>query len=111
MCPSSKRADALQAMTLVETVAALATLGFFGFVFSAFTEAGKAYLTFYCNAVSLALRPWTVSYEGHADRLVQAVAVLAVGVLCLSSFPPAGSEVVEDSDVAVDDTEEANVGT
>jgi hypothetical protein len=51
MCSSAERADALQAMTLVENVAMLLTLGLFGFVFSAFSAIGKAYLTFYCNAV------------------------------------------------------------
>lgn len=58
MCPSSRRADALQAMTLVENVAMLSTLGVFGFVFAAFSDIGKAYLTFFCNAVSkLSLYP------------------------------------------------------
>lgn len=57
MSPSSKRADALQAMTLVENVAMLSTLGVFGFVFSAFSDVGEAHLTFYCNAVSLHRRP------------------------------------------------------
>lgn len=52
MCPSSQRADALNAITLVENVARLATTGFFGFVFASLADIGKAYMTFYCNAVS-----------------------------------------------------------
>jgi hypothetical protein len=53
MIPASQRTDALSAITLVENIARLATLGLFGFIFSAFAEVGKAYLTFFCNAVSL----------------------------------------------------------
>lgn len=53
MCSPSQRSDALQAMTLVENVAMLSTLGVFGYIFSAFSDIGKAYLTFYCNAVRL----------------------------------------------------------
>lgn len=52
MCTDSQRADALNAVTLVENVARLATQGLFGFVFAAFAQAGHAYLTFFCNAVS-----------------------------------------------------------
>lgn len=52
MCADSRRADALNAVTLVENVARLATQGLFGFAFAAFAEAGRAYLTFFCNAVS-----------------------------------------------------------
>ncbi|KAK6397853.1 hypothetical protein LTR65_005101 [Meristemomyces frigidus] len=78
MCPSSRRTDALQAMTLVESVAMLSTMGLFGFIFSAFSEVGKAYLTFYCNA---------------------AVALAAVCVLLLSRFPPAGSSMDISEDV------------
>jgi hypothetical protein len=55
MCLPSERAEALQAMTLVENVAMLSTLGLFGFIFSSFSIIGKAYLTFYCNAVRLDL--------------------------------------------------------
>lgn len=51
MTPNSKRMAALQGMTLVENIAMLSTLGFFGFVYSAFSNYGKPYLTFYCNAV------------------------------------------------------------
>ena len=52
MCSPSQRADALNALTLVENIGRLATQGFFGFVFAALAEAGKPHLTFYCNAVS-----------------------------------------------------------
>lgn len=51
MCPSSQRTDALNAITLVENIARLATLGLFGFIFSALAEIGQAQLTFYCNGV------------------------------------------------------------
>ncbi|KAJ9139219.1 Major facilitator superfamily transporter [Pleurostoma richardsiae] len=75
MCPSSQRADALNAITLVENIARLATLGLFGFVFSALAEVGKAYLTFFCNA---------------------AIAVVGMAVLCFSHFPPDESVLVEE---------------
>lgn len=78
MCPSSQRADALNAITLVENVARLATQGLFGFIFSALAETGNSYLTFFCNA---------------------AVAVIGMAVLLFSHFPPAGSTLVEDSEV------------
>jgi hypothetical protein len=52
MCPSSQRADALNAVTLIENIARLATQGLFGFIFSALARSGNAYLTFFCNAVS-----------------------------------------------------------
>lgn len=52
MCPDSQRADALNAVTLIENVARLTTQGLFGFVFASLAEAGKAYATFFCNAVS-----------------------------------------------------------
>lgn len=51
MCPDSQRADALNAVTLVENVARLATQGLFGFIFASLAEVGKAYATFFCNAV------------------------------------------------------------
>ena len=51
MCPASRRADALNALTLVENIARLATQGLFGFVFAALAQIGKAQLTFFCNAV------------------------------------------------------------
>lgn len=52
MCPESHRADALNAVTLVENIARLSTQGLFGFVFSSLAGVGKAYATFFCNAVS-----------------------------------------------------------
>ena len=51
MCSDSQRADALNAVTLVENIARLATQGCFGFVFASLADAGKAYATFFCNAV------------------------------------------------------------
>lgn len=51
MCPASERADALNLVTLVENVSRLATQGLFGFIFAVLAGAGKAYLTFFCNAV------------------------------------------------------------
>lgn len=84
MCPSSQRADALNAITLVENVARLATQGLFGFIFSVLAETGNSYLTFFCNA---------------------AVAVIGMGVLLFSHFPPPGSVLVEESEVGVEDAE------
>lgn len=52
MCPDSQRADALNAVTLVENIARLATQGLFGFIFASLAQVGKAYATFFCNAVS-----------------------------------------------------------
>lgn len=52
MCSESQRADALNAVTLVENIARLSTQGLFGFVFSSLAGVGKAYITFFCNAVS-----------------------------------------------------------
>ncbi|CAN8099829.1 unnamed protein product [Discula destructiva] len=75
MCPNSQRTDALNAVTLVENIARLATQGLFGFVFSALAQIGKAYLTFYVNA---------------------AVAIVGMAVLYLSHFPPLDSAMVED---------------
>ncbi|KAI1147693.1 major facilitator superfamily transporter [Nemania diffusa] len=75
MVPSNRKADALQAMTLVEYSATLTTMGVFGFIFSSFADIGKSYLTFYCNA---------------------AVAIVGVLILLLSKFPPAGSEMITD---------------
>ncbi|RFU79640.1 hypothetical protein TARUN_2581 [Trichoderma arundinaceum] len=42
MCPESHRADALNAVTLVENIARLTTQGLFGFVFSSLSGVGKA---------------------------------------------------------------------
>ena len=75
MCPQSQRTDALNAITLVENIARLATLGLFGFVFSALAAVGRSHLTFYCNG---------------------AVAIVAMLVLMLSHFPPLDSELVDD---------------
>ncbi|KAI9897646.1 hypothetical protein N3K66_007502 [Trichothecium roseum] len=74
MCPDSQRADALNAVTLVENIARLTTQGLFGFVFASLANVGKAYATFFCNA---------------------AIAVVGMGVLLLSHFPPDGSILVE----------------
>ncbi|EEU38766.1 uncharacterized protein NECHADRAFT_82986 [Fusarium vanettenii 77-13-4] len=76
MCSSSQRADALNAITLVENIARLATQGLFGFLFAFLAGVGKAYLTFF-NA---------------------AIAVLGMGVLFLSHLPPLGSELMEEDD-------------
>ncbi|KAF4984886.1 hypothetical protein FZEAL_39 [Fusarium zealandicum] len=77
MCPDSQRADALNAVTLVENVARLATQGLFGFIFASLANVGKAYATFFCNA---------------------AIAIIAMGVLLFSSFPPPGSSIVDKHD-------------
>ncbi|OAA59572.1 Major facilitator superfamily domain, general substrate transporter [Niveomyces insectorum RCEF 264] len=79
MCPASQRTDALNAITLVENIARLATLGLFGFIFSALAAIGQSHLTFYCNG---------------------AVAVIAMLVLMLSHFPPLDSELVDEGDAA-----------
>lgn len=79
MCPDSQRADALNAVTLIENVARLATQGLFGFVFAALAEQGKAYATFFCNA---------------------AVAVVGMAVLLLSHFPPDDARLLEDDEYA-----------
>ncbi len=52
MCSASDRANALNALSLVENIARLATQGLFGFVFAALAEIGKPHLTFFANAVS-----------------------------------------------------------
>ncbi|AEO62160.1 hypothetical protein MYCTH_2313227 [Thermothelomyces thermophilus ATCC 42464] len=75
MCSASRRADALNALTLVENIARLATQGLFGFVFAALAQVGKPHLTFFANA---------------------AIALLASSVLLLSRFPPDGSRLAED---------------
>jgi len=51
MCPPHQRADALNALTLVENIGRLATQGLFGFVFAAMAYIGKPHLTFLCNGV------------------------------------------------------------
>ncbi|KAL7809367.1 hypothetical protein V8C44DRAFT_350543 [Trichoderma aethiopicum] len=81
MCSESHRADALNAVTLVENIARLATQGLFGLVFSSLASVGKAYATFYCNA---------------------AIAVVGMMVLLFSNFPPSGSTLIDE------ESEEAN---
>ncbi|KND91809.1 hypothetical protein TOPH_03484, partial [Tolypocladium ophioglossoides CBS 100239] len=75
MYSESQRADALNTVTLIENIARLATQGLFGFVFANLAEVGKAYATLFCNA---------------------AVAVIGMGVLLLSSFPPADSSLIDE---------------
>lgn len=65
MCPPSQRADALNAITLVENIARLATVGGFGFIFAILADVGKAYLTFFCNAVSRELAPLCPHLRPH----------------------------------------------
>ncbi|GAB1312585.1 hypothetical protein MFIFM68171_02795 [Madurella fahalii] len=77
MCPSSRRADALNALTLVENIARLSTQGLFGFVFAALANLGRPHLTFFVNA---------------------AIAFLAAGVLLSSRFPPEGSILIAEND-------------
>ncbi|KUI57792.1 hypothetical protein VP1G_05077 [Cytospora mali] len=84
MCPHSQRTDALNAVTLVENIARLATQGLFGYIFSALAETGQAYLTFYINA---------------------AIAIVAMAVLFLSYFPPLDSTMVDDLDEDEEDEE------
>ncbi|CAK7229637.1 hypothetical protein SBRCBS47491_007318 [Sporothrix bragantina] len=88
MCPSSQRTDALNAITLVENMARLATLGVFGYVFSALADIGKAQLTFYCNG---------------------AVAVVAMLVLMFSHFPPRDSELIEEEEAAAEEAPQETV--
>jgi hypothetical protein len=77
MCSDSQRSDALNAVTLVENIARLATQGCFGFVFASLADVGKAYMTFFCNA---------------------AVALIGMAVLLLSHFPPSGATLVDTID-------------
>ncbi|KAL6894855.1 hypothetical protein GGI43DRAFT_424697 [Trichoderma evansii] len=84
MCSESQRADALNAVTLVENIARLSTQGLFGFVFSSLAGVGKAYVTFFCNA---------------------AIAVIGMAVLLFSSFPPTGSTLVDEE---AEETEDQN---
>jgi MFS family permease len=76
MCPESHRADALNTVTLVENIARMVTQGIFGFIFASLATIGKAYTTFFVNA---------------------AIAIVGLLVLLLSQFPPAGSELIDDS--------------
>lgn len=52
MCPASQRADALNAVTLVENIARLLSFGTFGLIYSSLATLEKSYATFFCNAVS-----------------------------------------------------------
>lgn len=65
MCTDSQRSDALNAVTLVENIARLSTQGLFGFIFASLAGVGKAYITFFCNAVSLKLRTARVVTDRH----------------------------------------------
>ncbi|KAI2628221.1 hypothetical protein GGS21DRAFT_528289 [Xylaria nigripes] len=87
MVPSNRKADALQAMTLVEHSATLSTMGLFGFLFSSFADVGKTFMTFYCNA---------------------AVAIVAVIILLFSRFPPPGSEMVANNTVVEEPSPEGD---
>ncbi|CAK7266704.1 hypothetical protein SEPCBS57363_002224 [Sporothrix epigloea] len=80
MCPSSQRTDALNAITLVENIARLFTLGVFGTLFSAMADLGQPHLTFYCNG---------------------ALAIVGMVVLLFSHFPPRDSELVEEEEEEV----------
>ena len=71
MCSASQRVDALNALTLVENIGRLSTLGLFGFVFAVLANAGKPHLTFICNAVRS--HPFHVTIggqqaKGHVDE-------------------------------------------
>lgn len=82
MCSHSQRTDALNAVTLVENIARLATQGLFGFIFSALAETGQAYLTFYVTA---------------------AVAMVGMAVLYLSHFPPLDATMVDEEEYVEED--------
>ena len=85
MCPSSQRADALNAITLVENIARLMTMGLFGFIFAALADIGKAYITFFCNAVSCFLPPLRATLLGH--RALTAIGGCCVGNGCSPVLP------------------------
>jgi hypothetical protein len=70
MCTPSQRVDALSAISLVEQMAKLMTIGGFGALFAAFAAIGRPELTFLCNA---------------------GVAVLAFIVLVFARYPPKDS--------------------
>ena len=69
MCTEAQRADALNAVTLVENIARLATQGLFGFVFASLAEVGKAYVTFFCNAVSRDNTPFLLFLRLHEEMV------------------------------------------
>ncbi|KAL5596980.1 uncharacterized protein BROUX77_006928 [Berkeleyomyces rouxiae] len=75
MCTASQRADALNAVTLVENMANLTTQGLFGYAFAALAARGVAHMTFFCNA---------------------AIALLAMAVLLFSRFPPVDCVLIDD---------------
>ncbi|KAL2261101.1 hypothetical protein VTK26DRAFT_4702 [Humicola hyalothermophila] len=77
MCSASARADALNALTLVENIARLSTQGLFGFIFAALASVGKPHLTFFANG---------------------AIAFIAASVLLLSRFLPEGSKIIDHND-------------
>ncbi|KAH8203715.1 hypothetical protein TruAng_002128 [Truncatella angustata] len=72
LVPAARRPEALQAITFVSYVSALATVGIFGSIFSALAEIGKTNLVFFCNA---------------------AVALIAILLLIFVRIPPKGSTV------------------
>jgi MFS family permease len=74
MCSPTERADALNAISLVEMAANLATVGLFGYIFSAFAAMGQPSWTFVVNG---------------------AVALAAFTILALARFPPRGSTRVD----------------
>lgn len=78
MCSHGDRTDALNAVTLVENIARLATQGLFGFIFSALAQTGNAYMTFHVNA---------------------AIAIVGMAVLYLSHFPPSNTTILEENEV------------
>lgn len=89
MCSHGDRTDALNAVTLVENIARLATQGLFGFIFSALAEAGIAHMTFHVNA---------------------ALAIVGMAVLYLSHFPPSTATILEEhEDDEGEESEEDNV--
>jgi hypothetical protein len=117
MCSASSRADALNALTLVENIARLSTQGLFGFVFAALAQVGKPHLTFFANAVSSPVSdPDQFRKAGlaHFYSRSQAIALLAASVLLLSRFPPEGSTILgnhegEGNLALPEDEEEAQV--
>ncbi|KAL7935902.1 hypothetical protein V8C35DRAFT_264092 [Trichoderma chlorosporum] len=83
MCSESHRADALNAVTLVENIARLTTQGMFGLIFSGLANVGKAYATFYCNA---------------------AIAVVGMAVLLFSNFPSPDSTLIDEGSEETDES-------
>ncbi|KAI1336474.1 hypothetical protein F5Y15DRAFT_393843 [Xylariaceae sp. FL0016] len=75
LCPAHQRADAISAITLVESTATLLTQGLFGAIFAAFAETGNPGLTFFCNT---------------------GFAVLGFSILFLAHLPPTNSIRVDE---------------